>query len=97
MKIPRPDPGKLTSALRNLLATVPTTNFRIVVHIGLSVIYVTGTMIVALWAESKLPPFEYHASIGTYLLIAMGIDTVQFSTKRKTWRPDSPQEVQGDG
>lgn len=78
--------------LRRFLATVPTTNFRIVVHVGLSVCYVLGTMIAGLFAESRLPPYEYHVAMGVYLLTAMGLDTLQFRTKRRTWNPLTTQD-----
>ena len=85
---------RLMERVRRFLATVPTTNLRITVHIALSAVYVIGTMVAA--PLDALPPLTYHTSLGGYLLIAMGIDTVQFTKKRRTWRPESPQEKEAE-
>jgi len=83
--------------LRRFFDTVkdmPSTNVRVFVSIGLSILYVLGSMLgfllIGVTAAFRtvpiniLPPQDVHEWTGIFLLIMMGVDVVQYGIKRKT-------------
>ncbi|HEX5437145.1 MAG TPA: hypothetical protein VFW98_08295 [Gemmatimonadaceae bacterium] len=70
------------------LATVPTTNLRIVVSVSLAVLYVLGVL--TLLACGVTLPVEIVGGLGAFLLAMMGLDVAQFTVKRRTFQAPPP-------
>src|SRR4051812_23387699 len=74
------------------LVDLPTTNLRALVGIVLSVIYVTTLLF--------MDAIGHHASetvvwsLGTFILLQMGLDVTQFAVKRNTFQPTVTQVAQ---
>lgn len=68
------------------LQDLPTTNLRILVSIGLAVVFVIGTMIASM--IDRLPPAAALTTIAGFLLVMMGLDVAQFAAKRASFRAE---------
>lgn len=73
----------------DVLGRLPTTNLRIVTSVGLSVVFVLGTMAAGLLGRELDSSNVY--TIAGFLLIMMGLDVAQFHSKRRTHDRYGPQ------
>lgn len=70
------------------IADAPTTGLRILLSLVLAVVYVIGTMALALY--DAVPESTVMVTLGGFILAMMGIDVAQYWAKRKTYQPSPP-------
>ena len=83
---PTPD-VKAQSKFWQMIADLPSTNFRIFVGVCLSALYVVVVLAGVVTARIHEADHEALYIVGAFILLQMGIDVAQFKFKRDSYKP----------
>lgn len=88
-----PDQIIRRSRFWQMIADLPSTNFRIFIGVGLSMLFVIVTLVGVMMGRINNTNENPLYIIGTFLLLQMGLDVAQFKFKRDTYYAPQPPVV----